>query len=217
MKKIFTNGNFIHLFSAIIIIILLTIPAFSQSIVQTQPGIFYAGIPTDEFEYFAAPEGEGKQRQSNWCWAACIQMVLNYHHIRVSQEEIVARCFGELIDTPANAPVIIQALSGWGITTDGKKAVISASTFVYSGSDIVRDLAFKQPLIVGLKTDNALGHACVLTAVSYSVNPYNNEPIFRSAVIRDPSPMSQSRIELPWDIFYSRLMFLTRIRVMPVN
>ena len=41
------------------------------------PNYFVAGIPTDEFRYFAAPESTGRQRQVNWCWAAVVQMVLN--------------------------------------------------------------------------------------------------------------------------------------------
>ena len=33
------------------------------------------------------------QEQSNWCWAAALQMVLAYHHVSLSQRTIVKRAF----------------------------------------------------------------------------------------------------------------------------
>jgi len=42
--------------------------AQQPSIQALGPGIWVAGIPSNEFEYFAAPQTDGHQRQSNWCW-----------------------------------------------------------------------------------------------------------------------------------------------------
>ena len=85
------------------------------------------------------------------------------------------------------------------------------------GSDIVADLAYHWPLIVGFKTNQGIGHACVLTAVCYTVNQYNNEPIFQSVVIRDPWPSSQSRNIMSWKQFVNTLIFIARVRVTPVQ
>jgi hypothetical protein len=47
-----------------------------QSIQQLGPNYFVAGIPTNEFNAWAAESVSGNQRQANWCWAACSQVVL---------------------------------------------------------------------------------------------------------------------------------------------
>lgn len=205
------------IFIALALMLLLTAPSSAQTIIEVAPGLYTAGIPSKEFEYYAAPESSGRQRQMNWCWAACIQMVLNFHGISVTQEQIVQRVFGTLVDAPAGPDVVLSALSGWGVTSRGKSAVVTATPFIFQGSEIVYDLAYHWPLIIGLRTPQAVGHACVLTAVSYSVNPYTNEPVFQSVVIRDPWPGRSSRIEMSWTEFYSRLTFIARVRVTEMN
>lgn len=186
--------------------------AHSQSYVEISPGYYMAGIPTAEFVDFAAPEAAGRQRQANWCWAATVQMVLNYHGLRVTQEEIVQRIFGAQIDAPGQPAHILAALSGWAPDNRNRYSAISASPVVWTGSQIVQDLAYKWPLIVGLQSE-PIGHAYVLTAVYYRVNPYNNEPIFDRVVLRDPWPDSPSRQEMSWDEFQRRLTFVARVRV----
>ena len=116
----------------LLFILIVTCPVMSQQISQAQPdirqiqpGLYAAGVPSDEFEYFAAPQSSGRQRQTNWCWAASIQMVLNYHGINASQEEIVARCFGELVDRPGQPADILGTLNGWGM--QAATAVLSLS------------------------------------------------------------------------------------------
>ncbi len=180
---------------------------------QLQQNLFVAGIPSNQFEYFASPNQNGRQRQANWCWAASVQMVLNFHGLYVSQEQVVQRIYGRQIDRPANSNQILHALSGWAPDNRGRYSSIHASPYTYSGGQIVQDLANRWPLIVGLRNPNGgIGHAVVLTAVHYSVDQFNN-PIFHSVVIRDPWPESPSRQEMSWNEFQSRLMFMTRIYV----
>lgn len=187
------------------------IPA--QTVIQLSPGLYCAGIPSKEFEYFAAPETSGKQRQSNWCWAACIQMILNYHGVSVTQEQIVRRVFGNLIDLPAGPDVILATLTGWAVNSRGRNVIITATPFIFNGSEIIYDLAYHWPLIIGLTVPGSIGHACVLTAVTYEIDPYTNEPIFQSVVIRDPWPGHSSRTEISWMEFSQRLTFIARVRV----
>ena len=184
----------------------------AQSITQLAPNYFVAGIPTAEFEYFAAPNIGGRQRQANWCWAATVQMVLNYHGLYVTQEQIVGKIFGTLVDQPGQPHQILAALSGWAPDLRGRFSAISASPFVFKGSEIVQDLAYKWPLIVGLRR-SPIGHAYVLTAVYYQVDPYTQEPVFDKVVLRDPWPRSPSRQEMSWPEFADKLMFVARVRV----
>ena len=136
----------------------------AQSIQQLGLNYFVAGIPSAEFEYFAATDVAGRQRQANWCWAATVQMVLNYHGLFVSQEQIVHRIYGDLVDRPAGPNEILEALSGWAPDARGRFSSIYATPYIVRGSDIVRDLASRWPIVVGLRGE-PIGHAYVLTAV----------------------------------------------------
>lgn len=127
--------------------------------------MYVAGIPTDEFEYFAAPQNAGRQRGFQWCWAACVQMVLNFHGLYVQQEEVVQRVFGASYDSAANLQQILYALRGWGPDTRGRFSQIYAIPYVQNNTQLVTDLANKWPLVVGF-AGRPIGHACVLTAVN---------------------------------------------------
>lgn len=180
---------------------------------QLQPNLYVAGIPSEQFEYFASPNQQGRQRQANWCWAASVQMVLNYHGLFVSQEQVVQRIYGLQIDRPAGPDQILFALSGWAPDNRGRFSSIHATPYTVSGAQIVQDLANRWPLIVGLSNPNGgVGHAVVVSAVYYTVDPANN-PIFQGVVIRDPWPESPSRQELTWAEFQSRLMFMAHVYV----
>ncbi len=180
---------------------------------QLEQNLFVAGVQSGEFDFFASPNQRGRQRQANWCWAASIQMVLNFHGLYVSQEQVVQRIYGRQIDQPADSSQILNALTGWAPDNRGRGSSIHAVPYTSSGSQLVQALGDKWPIIVGLKNPNGgVGHAVVLTAVYYSVDRFNN-PIFRGVVIRDPWPSSPSRQEMSWSEFQSRLMFMTRVYV----
>ena len=194
----------------VLVIVGFTVQA-KADMVQLDQNLFAAGVLSEEFEFFAAPKDLGKQRQANWCWAASVQMVLNYHGLYITQEDIVERIFGSQIDKPGSADNILTALSGWAPDTRGRFSTIHAVPYVLSGSEIVQDLAYKWPLIVGLKGE-PIGHAYVLTAVFYGVDWFNN-PIFTKVVLRDPWPGSPSRVEMSWDDFQKQVMFVARVSV----
>jgi len=190
--------------------VVLSPHAFAET-AHLGPGFDMAGVPTNQFQYFASPEDYGRQRADNWCWAACIQMVLNYHGIYVTQEEIVTRIYGKAVDQPGQPEQILQALSGWAPDTRGRYSTIVADPYLINGSSLVSDLTYRWPLIVGLR-GNPVGHACVLTAVTYKVDMHNR-PIIKSVVLRNPWPGSPSREEMSWKEFMSRVTFATRVHV----
>jgi len=92
-----TKSLVVVLLSCIMLFSLAAGGVQAQTIIEMQPGLYCAGIPSKDFKYRAAPESSGRQRQTNWCWAASIQMVLNFHGVDVTQEEIVQRIFGTLL------------------------------------------------------------------------------------------------------------------------
>lgn len=192
---------------------LLTPGAVQADVWQVAPGVFVAGVPSHQFEYVRANSASGgRQEQQNWCWAASIEMVLRYHGLDVAQGDIVQQVFGHRVDAPANAYQILYALNGWRVDRRGRSFVVGADPYVVSGWQLIEDLAYRWPLIVGLHGD-PIGHAYVLTAVRYSVDPWGR-PVFHSVVLRDPWPGSESRQEWSWAAFESRLMFMARVRVL---
>jgi len=174
-------------------------------------GLFSAGVPSEDFEYYAAPAQAGRQRQSNWCWAASVQMVLNYHGLYVSQEDIVGRLFGALYDSPANLDRIMVALSGWAYDTRGKISTIHAQPYVMNNTVLINDLVNYWPLIIGFN-GFPIGHACVLTAIYYSMTP-QQLPYIHKGVIRDPWPGNESRQEYNWDQMLKSMTFLIRVYI----
>jgi hypothetical protein len=99
-----TKGNMLTksnlLIRIIFVILFKCIVALSNgqaNVQQIGPNYFVAGVNTEQFNYVAA---NSRQRANNWCWAACIQMVLNYHGLYITQEDIVRQCYGGLYDAP---------------------------------------------------------------------------------------------------------------------
>ncbi|MDX1908854.1 MAG: papain-like cysteine protease family protein [Bacteroidia bacterium] len=183
----------------------LAVTTQAQSIQQLGPNYFAAGVPSNEFEYYAAAQTGGRQRSENWCWAACIQMVLNYHGVQVSQEQIVARIYGGLTDQPGTLDQMQQALSGWAPNVNGRYSMIYSQAGFTSVNEITQNLAYKWPIIVGLRSPGSgIGHAYVLTAIYYSLDMYGNT-VPDKVVLRDPWPQSPSRQEMSWYEFSQRL------------
>lgn len=204
-------------YAGLLIGLLLVLPG-SPTLADTMPlgdtGYYVSGVPSEQFVHFAAPEGAGRQRMQNWCWAACIQMVLNYHGLYVDQKDIVSRVFGQTVDRPANAEQILAALTGWAPDTRGRQSAIYADPYHVDAATVINDLDKRWPLIVGLAgpRGQATGHAYVLTAVYFSQGP-QGQPIIHRVVLRDPYPGYESRLEMDINEFQQRLQFATRVYV----
>lgn len=196
------------------------IQAFGQSCTQYGPNYFACGVPSHEFEYMRAQSiNKGSQVQSNWCWAACIQMVLNYHGLFVSQIDVVKKIYGSpYTNRPANESQILRALSGWAPDSRGRFSSIHAYGGYTSVQEIINGLSKKWPLIVGLRNPNGgIGHAYVLTSIYYSnqYDRYGNVVgiIPDKVVLRDPWPSSRSRQEISWKKFQQRRMMGVKVWV----
>jgi Papain-like cysteine protease AvrRpt2 len=143
----------------------------------------YVGIPTDRFNYYAAA-----QQQNEWCWAASIQMILNYYGIPASQQEIVTRTYGWPIDVGGSDGAITAAMNGLGRNLGGQIHVIHS----LNGPGfpppmvLVNELNRQHPILIAFATGPNSGHAVVVTAASFVPGPMG--PQVLSLVIRDPWP-----------------------------
>lgn len=164
------------------------------------------GIASDVFTVRA----RDTQHASEWCWAASIEMVFRYYGHNVSQERIVAETWGGIVNLPATSPlVILRDLNRPWTDDDGNSFRVSGTSYGANAVTAAQDLAQDMPLIIG-----TLGHAMVLTALSYNRDVYGRGAV-TSAVVRDPWPYpglpDGRRVLSPQEWFSTS--FLARIRV----
>ena len=190
----------------------------SQSTIQQLSHNYYsAGVNTQTFNYFSS---FGKQRADNWCWAACVQMVLNYHGLYITQEQIVAKCFGNLYNKPGGPREMFIALNGWAYNNRGGMSKVYTNSYPTNAIEIQQLLANNWPLIVGLNYGTTVGHAYVLTAIYYSIsydNRGNQIIIPDKVVLRDPWPGKQSRQEMSWNDFTKYVVSIYKVWIRDVN
>ena len=174
----------------------------------------YVGIPQSEFAEIAS---YGKQRSMNWCWAACIQMVMNYHAIPVAQEQIVKRTLGRLADVPADPQMMFRALNGWEVDVHGDHVQVSSNTYTTSAKEITAFLKTKKPLIIGLRENGSrIGHAYVLIGMFYNTVPDGRGDINyapHSVLLVNPWPGSESIVDIGWDEFVERFIISFKVWV----
>ena len=169
-----------------LLIIVLTFSPVYRSFAQQQA--VYVGIPRESFNYFLA-----LQHNSNWCWAASLQMIFNYYGVNITQEQIVGRSYG--VDPGGNLPnwagsfeVITANLNNWNIDNNGRQYAVMA-TYGEGPPDplyMIRQLEAQHPVLIGYQSGPYSMHAVVITACSY-IETYNG-PIIQTVVVRDPWP-----------------------------
>jgi len=164
---------------------------------------FCAAIKTSAFQFYQA-----EQEYDNWCWAACIQMVLNYQGIKISQCDIVAKAFGQCINRPAGCDVMVRAANGWNYNGTALEAW---SEDDISSKDLIDALAFKYPVIIGLNMPGQnVGHAYVLTAIFFKYDS-NHSKIPYKVRLRDPWPTNPNVYETTWNDFRSRINCIVHV------
>jgi hypothetical protein len=186
-----------------------------QRFSSVSSGFFKVGIATEALDAFADPVHHGRQRRNQWCWAACSQMILNFHGIHTIQEQVVLKTFGHLINLPGTDQNIAAALTGWPVQSrrDGKMALSYAEGIPVDFWPILQHFqTWNSPLILALNNPGQpVGHAVLLTAITYNYDPATGLLSPQTVVIRDPWPNHPSRQELPWLEFRVRARMLLRM------
>ena len=205
MKKKFLQ----RVWAAAVCAALVTTPYMpaSAAIQQVGPNFYNAGVQTVDFS-------TAKQKGSLWCWAACIEMVLRYHGMNVSQESMVQKIHGSLVDRAGQPMEILQALTGTGPNVRGGTSRAYAEGYAGLYPYFIQDLTDGYPLIVGLNFGTAIGHAVVLTAVAFSTDMYGQH-YPTSVVVRDPWPGNPDRQEIPFNMFLAGCFFSARVATFP--
>ncbi|GHU37443.1 hypothetical protein AGMMS50256_35390 [Betaproteobacteria bacterium] len=163
----------------------------------------HAGIDSTIAHIAAA--AVGGQHLSQWCWAACIEMVFRHYGLRVPQEQIVQQTWGGIVNLPAYPAHILANLNRPWIDLSGRRFRVSGDALSANPITAAQDLAQDMPLIIGTQ-----GHAMVLTALTYVLDPAGNGKV-TAAIVRDPWPGRGRRVLTPQE--WQQTSFLARIRV----
>ena len=160
-----------------------------------------------------------QQSQSQWCWAACIQMLFRSYGYEVSQQRIVQETFGQLVNMPAGSGAVISKQINRPWQDDkGKKfrsyleAAYDFDFGVYSVDNgyIIKKLTNNEPLIYGNKS-----HAMLLVQMTYAQSPMG--PNVVGAGVLDPWPGNGARAlqqaELVQVRFGGDYRYLSAVRV----
>jgi Papain-like cysteine protease AvrRpt2 len=147
----------------------------------------------------------GGQHLSQWCWAACIEMVFTYYGYEVPQERIVQETWGRIVDLPGQPAQILRHLNRAWTDESGRSFRVSGDVYSANAITASQDLAQDMPLIIG-----TMGHAMVLTSLVYLRDPYGSGSV-NAAIVRDPWPGRGRRTLSAQEWF--RASFLARIRV----
>lgn len=192
----------------------LALPRAARSEIVCQPWgegqeICEAGLK------FAPQMRTAEQQCQFWCWAACIETIFGIAGHQVPQQEIVARVYGGPVCAAANGPTIANAVSGQWRSRAGRVFSSNCEVLIDSHFGIWRgdahlvaaaELEANRPLILG-----ALGHAVLLTAMTFGRDRYGNVQV-GDMVIRDPWPTNPNRRTLmPHEV--QQISFLARVSV----
>lgn len=177
---------------AVAVLLLGCFAARGQAPYTAAPQVQYVGIPRSAMNYAVA-----SQRGSNWCWAASIQMVLNYYGVAITQEQIVARTYGtdpygNLPDWTGSFEAITANLNNWTYDNAGRPYRVQATLHWGAPTPtlLVWELAQRRPVIAAYVSGPNAGHAVVLTGASYYDSPQG--PMVTSIIARDPWPSDQN-------------------------
>lgn len=161
--------------------------------------LLMACIPSAHAESVGIPSSIGQtiyaeQRQSQWCWAASIQMAMKYYGIDLEQEDILRRSYGtdpygRLPNWAGSFDIITRNLNGMLVDSNGSPYVTAA--IMSSDPRIVRQMIVGElrqghPVILGYSSGPGTGHAVVCTAADY----YGSGPglTITGLTVRDPWP-----------------------------
>jgi len=147
------------------------------------------GIPTANFNFVSAA-----QLKNEWCWAASVQMVLNWYNIPITQSDVVDRIYGKPVDEAASEDAIAVALSGAELDRDHQKVLVRAKRIRGAPPTqlLVEELSQQHPVLITVRSSQTTLHAVVLTSAEYERTAQGHIHV-TSLTLRDPNPNIKGR------------------------
>lgn len=134
------------------------------------------------------------QRQTNWCWAACNQMLLNAIGVNEIQENQVKKIFGQLVNKGAGANYELAkvALAGTYTNSNGEKVTVTAYvSYLYQQNQndpivIINKLSKGIPLVMATQQH---GRVCI------GVDYIQNGQFYQITTLRLLNPLNPNNVE----------------------
>lgn len=200
---------------------ILTLPARALAMTRCRP-TSQGELCTSQIDFQAFQQQAYKRQQrSQWCWAACISMLFSYYGHPVSQGRIVKEVYGNPVDMPAKAGIVIARQLNRKWVDDRGKPFTSKLTAVYDfgfkvfsmdARRLIDELDHNHPLVIGTGH-----HAMILTAVQYYRT--SKGPQLISGGVFDPWPGRGPRRLPPRELMFAHqgglLHFAATVKVAP--
>lgn len=129
---------------------------------------------------------------SNWCWAACLEMIFAHHGFVVGMQRIVSEAYGRQWNFGASSRTLAALLSrGWlddwgrafATNCDVLWDAASGSRIEHGAAVAALRLAEGDPLLIGTRS-----HAMVLVGLDFSHTGTPESLQITRAVVLDPIP-----------------------------
>lgn len=193
--------KFVSRFLTILTVLcIFSMSSYAQKGVKKLDRNYYvAGPATEEVQFIeVTPECQ------NWAWAACAQILLNYHGLKVTQEQIIKRVYDqELPCDSGSAPNIISAINGWIPASVERVAKVLSGTGTFNDEEFVEHMSNGWPIIVSLESRTKGEQVFVVRAVYFSMDRLD-WPKIDEVVLRNPWPLSPSEESMRWDVLRSK-------------
>lgn len=114
------------------------------------------------------PYGRGKQRNTHWCWAACLQMTLNFYGINETQESIVEKAYGAVENLSGSQSTMDESLAKIRLISPNKTVMSYQTQDVALTSEaIIATIRSGKPLVLALQESptQSIGHAYLVVGV----------------------------------------------------
>ena len=150
------------------------------------------------------------QEQSNWCWAAALQMVLAYHHVSLSQRTIVKRVFQKAENRAASIMEMVNSING---LKKGKKVISCTSLAIRNMQDLIGEISEGYPVVVGMEYGGRQ-HAMVLVQIRFQRDEQHEGKINPTEVVLlDPSRRYLKTRRFPFPEFCKEINMALQVRV----
>lgn len=167
---------------------------------------YVVGVSTKNYETFADPDHQGQALESNWGWAAAMQQILNFHGLKVRQQELVARTLGAAENKTADLSDILAKVPGQYPDSRERLSEVRLSALGQGDLDPVwKDLEKDWPALVGLSSEVDVLEAHVLTSATFKAG--------KLVKVGLRNPVLTGKIEMDGDEFRQRAHSIVRVYV----
>jgi len=183
----------------IIALMLLATPAYSTT--------FREHKELENFEKVTAP-----QEDTQWCWAACVAMVLSSRGAHISQEEIVRQIKGNVVNEPGSFDEIRKSLT----LKNGDNDIVLRSDVAnpFGDLDVVEKIDRGEPIIAAVARSAGESAHHVVIIYGYKIDTDNKIWL----EIFDPAPDGGARtFRYGEDFFWQKTVLVTFPEELPDN